>query len=320
MYRRAVEYLRSKKESDFVSDDVVDVVRTSKTAEGGSKAAFPVRGEQGKIALILIRKRPDADEIRDLLTEAAMQVVLHHKLTNFLNKLAPEKRRHYARIPEVYTVARDNREGIVIVTERVDEMLDEYLERSPSDQIFCLCLYQVTRTIAWLRKKFNFIHGDLKMNNVAVERTPSECPPVQSYIIDFGMSSFESVRDNVRVAKQALYIDTSRSKNAHGVHSHNDILFFLLSTWKLWKDVIQAYNEPKARSFLKMYTKYLTSTLFKDVRAKVKSRDVRDPLYAIYNKNTAGDFDDSVGIDLVRMILQDFKANHCVQKILRPKE
>lgn len=301
LFDRAVRSLQQRSPDVLLDNQKVPIDTSVTLGAGASKTAHPVRGDDTKIALVT---RVSVS----VVTEAAVQIILHKVLTDFVGSLDASRRKHYALIPEVFSVSRVNGK-CVIVMQRIGKSLDKTLLENKSDQTFCICLYQVARTIQWLRKKCNFIHGDLKMDNVALTEFPSECPTVQSYIIDFGFASMDLEEPRVRVAPRPKYMDTTT--RTLGPPGHNDLLFFLITSYVGWRDMISSYNAPKIRSVLQGYALYLVNTLYVQLRAKTSTDQ-----YAIYNANSAGVLDDSVGVEIARIILNEYKSNACIASML----
>ncbi len=257
------------------------------------------------MVLLVPKGQPD-----EFLRDAAKQMVIAEIFQTHYVSLDPEQRLHFARIPRIQWIGWIQGTPVVLM-ERVPDVLDTVMTKKRDLKTFCVCMYQLTRTIRWLHKKCKFIHGDLKMNNVGL-RTLSSCPMVQAYILDFGFASFEL--PDVTVPPQHIYMDTSTRRA--GPHGNNDILFFLVTSYTAWHDVLR-YQRNSIQSALEAYVMYLVDTIFARVRRDLPGAGAVAQHYSVYNPGTAGPtFDDAVQLDVVRVILASFKADACVARIL----
>jgi hypothetical protein len=306
MFGGAVTFLQTGNAQQLVVPEVrmeYSVDESIVLGKGATKTAHPIRGDDTKIALVM---EVNDESFPSFLTEFAMQIVLHGVLSSALEKM----------IPQVYEIVRSDNK-LVVTTQRVGKTLDVDMKSSPSDQTFCVCLYQVARTLQWLRRNCNFIHGDLKMNNVALDGVPSGCPSVQSYIFDFGFSSFDLEDPRVHVSPKPRYADITTTPLSGGPPGHNDLLFFLATSYIVWRKIIGAFNSPKVRSVLHGYVMYLMNTLYVRIRDVIKDdRFMKQRMYAMYNPNSAGVLDGTVGIELVKLILNEYKADACISGLL----
>ncbi len=331
---RASEYLKTGRIESFSLATVTNHTFESVThsdafiAQGSYKVVYASSNEKYVTIVPNLDNRNLGLSFDEFLTEAASQVLIYELWKEELwDSLSPEKRLHYAKIPKIKSIhlltSRTLNKSIpVIVMERLESNLETHMSvdgvSMDKRADFCIALYQITRTIQWLHKRCAFIHGDLKINNVAVTYL-DECPRIHACLIDFGLSSFQ-IGSVVRTSP-VRYVDINSKKKAPGMHGNNDILFFLLTSYTAWSDYL-GYDRYQISSILDAYVFYIVDNLWSRIERNLQGiKSVYPAHYSAYNPSTAGKYlNGSVQYDIVRFILSSYKTNECVNKLLHDTE
>ena len=82
-----------------------------------------------------------------------------------------------------------------------------------------------------------------------------------------------------------------------------------MTSYVYWKKIIPALNEDKMNNVMLSYVTYLMNNLQHLLNGTKH-------MYALYNSNSISDFDDSIGIDIIRVILGEFRKNKCIARLL----
>jgi hypothetical protein len=157
------------------------------------------------------------------------------------------------KVPEIYAVLRtrgflhertkvkkqwqlnDSRveDVVMIVMQHISRELGSYIQDlHPSDRsIVCAAvLCQTSNLFAYLKQKqLNFMHADLKINNVTFDIDPDGPSRYKTYIIDFGLSSIDY--KNVRLGA-GLIFRTLRYRQSHFTNFHTDMTYLVWSMWR----------------------------------------------------------------------------------------
>jgi len=189
----------------------------------------------------------------NILQEFVIQTILFEALHS-----APPSRDYKVKVPEIFTAFRTTAHMhdlqvlsathraeidtssvhpvVVIVMERVETDLLKVChiptmtvdERS---RICTIALLEIINTFKYLNDTLglNFMHADLKLNNVMMNTDRSAPGGYQIYMIDFGMSSLDYKA--VRIGAGQIF-ETVRFANP-GYHNHlTDIVYLVWSMWK----------------------------------------------------------------------------------------
>lgn len=275
--------------------------------------------------VVVAPKEANVHEFKEFLTEAAKHVLIHNLWkTQLWDQIDDERKQHYASIPEIVAIswivsANTSLYVPIIIMEKIPAILSNYMKYNHVNKRrdFCIVLYQITRTVQWLHRQCNFIHGDLKMNNVGLKVMKNgACPRVQACLFDFGLSSIQW--GEVSIPSPLHYKNIYTPNKLEGAHGNNDILFFLISSYAVWGNYL-GFNRNNIRSILDAYIFYLVDMLYAQINSALPKDKTRH--YAAYNPTTAGKlFDGSVQYDVVRLILSSYKTDACVQLLLRATE
>lgn len=193
--------------------------------------------------------------LRTILQEVLIQAILFEEL----NK-DDDECRHCTKVPEIFAVLRSNgpvhnreRVGgkwtfaqgsnkpvVMIVMQRISVALGTYLHdlTNPRDRS-CVCasvLYQVSNMFTYLQRKgLNFMHADLKTNNVTfnivpgTEGSPRSNNRYETYLIDFGLSSIDY--KEVRIGAGQIF-RTLRFTQPSFYNPYTDTTYLAWSMWK----------------------------------------------------------------------------------------
>lgn len=192
--------------------------------------------------------------LRTVLQEVLIQAILFDEL----NK--DDECKHCTKVPELFAVLRSNGpvhnrqrtngkwtylEGsnkpvVMIVMQKISAALGTYLHKLKSARDrSCVCasvLYQVTNMFTHLQhKNLNFMHADLKTNNVTFDLVPGAqgCSRrnsrYETYLIDFGMSSLDY--KGVRIGAGQIF-RTLRYTQPNFHNPYTDVVYLVWSMWK----------------------------------------------------------------------------------------
>jgi hypothetical protein len=192
-------------------------------------------------------------QLINTLQELLIQTILFEAL-----QAAPPTRDYKVKIPEIATVFRSTahmhnlqvlstthhveldtssiQPVVVIVMERVETDLMKVCHAptmtvNERSRICTIALLEIINTFKYFNNTLglNFMHADLKSNNVMMNADPSAPGGYQIYMIDFGMSSLDY--KGVRIGAGQIF-ETVRFANP-GYHNHlSDIVYLVWSMWK----------------------------------------------------------------------------------------
>lgn len=191
--------------------------------------------------------------LRSVLQEVLIQAILFEEV----NK---DECKHCTKIPELFAVLRTSgpmhhkakvnkkwkldpsthKQVVMVIMQRISVDLGSYLHRQTSTReracVSASVLYQVSNLFMYLqRKHFNFMHADLKTNNITFNIVPRSqgCSRHENrydtYLIDFGMSSLDY--KGVRIGAGMIF-RTLRFKVEDYFNPHTDLTYLAWSMWK----------------------------------------------------------------------------------------
>lgn len=204
------------------------------SAQGTFKIVIPYPDENSGTVLIrcLSAKEGAHDCLDSFHEESSKQIILCYLLDLALTSLPPDEHIRFARIPRVTNIGFHDNDGLrpFRIDERIDQTALQYIRSIPDQnerqRAFCVILLQVMNTLRVLRDECNFVHGDMKLDNLGVKLS-DEGKCVQSYILDFGLSciSWKDINIRSRISPYHAIV------NATPVNLlPNDLLFLLSSS------------------------------------------------------------------------------------------
>lgn len=198
-----------------------------------------------------------------------IDVSQHHTIVNTLQEIliqtilfealqtAPPTRDYKVKIPEIYSAFRttafmhnlhtltttrrveldtaSSKSVIVIVMERVQTDLmkichEPTMSITKRSQICTIALLEIINTLKYFNTLgLNFMHADLKLNNVMLNEDESAPGGYQMYMIDFGMASLDF--KGIRLGAGQIF-ETVRFANPGYMNHLTDIVYLVWSMWK----------------------------------------------------------------------------------------
>jgi serine/threonine protein kinase len=194
------------------------------------------------------------DKLVNTLQELLIQVILCEAL---LTAPPSSSREHKVKIPQIHSVFRTTsymhnyevlkatrrvefdtsavHPVVVVVMERVETDLmkitkEPTMTAEERSELCTIALIEMINTFKYFETLgFNFIHGDLKTNNVMLTADASVPGRYQIYMIDFGMSSLDF--KGVRIGAGQIF-ETIRFANPGYTNHLTDIVYLVWSMWK----------------------------------------------------------------------------------------
>ncbi len=168
-----------------------------KFVEKRSKVAY---GGQGTVFFGTLDGKPTAAKFipipNDALFRDAMNEVLMHSILceNDVDRVNVAKIAPIMGVAKVIGFPRKTErpmEHLVVFTQPIEKTLWSVVRKSdtPVDartSTLALSLYQVCRLLHRLQREFMFVHRDLKIDNLMIQLSSSQC--LETYMIDFGLA------------------------------------------------------------------------------------------------------------------------------------
>ncbi len=139
----------------------------------------------------------------------------------------------------------ETKEVMMVVMEKIDFDAASYIYPQNPDVRSRVCagmLMEISNLLLFLEQKhFNFMHADLKLNNVTFRLLPTttrRTPRFETYLIDFGMSSldYKGIRIGAGVGTgQHGIFSTIRFNEPRFTNPYTDLTYLAWSMWQFMK-------------------------------------------------------------------------------------